>query len=731
MADVDYAPPATGGATGESKEEYWAEPRLPTNNLFRSAMDTEQAENLRVAVGHELVDSRGYGGTREAGGGAGYLAGTTLPPERVPILQRSLWEPLVGPRGITPPPVLGDAEDAKAAAAFRPVVSAANSRVLRVLANAWETEDGELKDEAARGVVRAGKIVADSGLRRGRGFRASWGPGGKLVLPGTIGGSKAVGGGVRGSLGRHTVHIRQFDPMPTASARDAGELYVETLSNHQQFAQPVDCSSDAAETATDEDVPPRWVLPQRNNRRPENYKALVRCMHGYAAAHAAIASRGDKDDVSSSPEWVLEQMWRLASAMWGQEEGEGKVQDLPLPGEEPPCGEPDGDIGSFGGSSSGGASPASRREAAVADWLANAVSICVPAVPKGDDPWQNLLELLSVRRVDDAANLAAKSGLPRLAVVLAAVAAVSGQGGVSWPGAHYASNALAKQVKLWQAGGADARMPQEAFVIYQLLGRERFRDVQLRGLIGSKRAGPRHRSLDWLRQLGLCLWFGAGAPSSNDGSDGVAEAVEAFESLVADKEALPPTARYLREATHHREEDLENACAELRTHYFREEDSGRDRCVLNRLLALYPPRIAGGGGGASAVVGRTALLAALEPLAVSPDAIDYRHSWHLMTVVEALDVTVVLDRCTAAAVAESLRFQLVIAGLWEWAVYVALSAEEGSGRREATARELVMRYGHGLLAAAAESVDGKRRHLLSVLGIPGAWLYESAAVRAG
>lgn len=771
MADAGYAHPAgvasvTFAGTGGSQRGSWVDPRLPTNKLFHSPMDTEQVGSMRETFERGHFGSRGVAGgvggsknARESGGGddlvrPGDAASGTHPR----TIQRSPWEPLEEPRVSPSAASLADPEDEKAAAAFRPAVRAADSRVLRLLADAWNAEGGEKSDNGVRGQVRAGALVADLGLRVGRGFRASWGPGGTLVYPGTVG-----GGASRRGRGDHTVKVLKFDPTPSASPRGAEELYVETLCNHQQFAEQINSSptfgAPGAVAGSDENSPPRWALPHRRHDRPENYDALVRCMHGYAAAHRAIASKrtggagGGMDGLASSPEWVLEQMWCLASAMWGQEEGDGKGQDLPMPGEAPLHSDIDGNNGDY----AGGPSPSCRREAAVADWLANAVSICVPPVPKGDDPWRKVLELLSVRRVGDAARLAVQSGLPRLAVVLAASATASGQTGGACHGTLCPSSALAKQVELWQAGGADARMPQEAFAIYQLLGRERFRDMQLRGVIGGGKlvagggqAASRHRSLDWLRQLGLCLWFGAGVSSRDSvdgaGGSGVAEALEAFESLVADKEALEPTARYVHEATHHAEENLEEVCTKLRAfHVSSQERSGRrDRCILNRLLALYPPRhvCAGGVGGASAsVAAGSALLAALEPLAVCPDVMDYRHSWHLMTVVEALGVAVISDRCTAAAVAEGLRFQLIVAGLWEWAVYVTLStsaADSGEGgdaadrrRSEATAHELVVRYGHGLLAARPDTADGKRRRLLDTMGVPEAWLYEAAAVRAG
>lgn len=777
MTDADVSSRMGGvGGGDDGHNSFWGDPRLDTKNLFHD-MDTEQLEGMRVSFNEERDARRsfgvgggggGWGGTRDSGvsdGGqecvinsAGRVVTQVGAEMSVPM--PSPWSPLPTP---APRPVLADAEDAMAAAEFRPLVSGAESRVLQLLANAWTAAPGEMKDQAARGAVRAGRTAADLGLRFGRGFGASWGPRGQLVCPGAVG-----GGGRGGRAGCHTIRVLQFDPTPAASGRGAKELYLDALRNHQRFAVPM--VSDGGRKG--EDSPPRWTLPRRVMGRPDSYEALVQCMHGYAAAHALAATAFDRNsngnglgtDPENSPEWVLEQAWRLSSAMWGQEEGEGKSQDLPMPS-VPSWPE---STGERAWEDSDGASPHARREAAVAHWLANAVSSCVRAVTgrdasgrtDGDSyPWRTVLELLSVRRVDEAAKLAATAGLPRLAVVLGAAGAAAGSQGGGWVGAGYPSASLASQAALWQAGGADARMPPEAFAVYQLLGREGFRDVQLRGVIG-KASDARHPSLDWLRQLGLCMWFGAGAPAGGDaggrGRYGVAEALNAYESLVTANEALPPTARYFHEPTHHDKADLEKVGEELRRVHvggggeggrYADADkvsgggngcipsSGRDRCVLVRLLALYPsttpPGGAGGAGAAAGALAGSMLLSALEPLAVTPDVMDYRHSWHLMTVVEALAVAEVPDRCTAMAVAEGLRFQLESAGLWEWAVYVALTAEGDADRREATAHELVLRHGHGLLNASFGSPSEERRRLLDEFGVPAAWLHEAAAVRAG
>ncbi|CAM9539431.1 unnamed protein product [Scytosiphon promiscuus] len=691
-------PQAHRGGDGDAP---WLDPRLSTSNLFPER-DPSQTEHMRSSLFDQeqrppaaAAAAANRRGDARRGDGA----------EARPSMPLLLPEPVV-PR----PQALRNPEDAKAAEAFRPVAGGLQSKVLRSLGDAWKPSVGEVSDSGARGTVRAGQVVADCGLRMGRGFRASWGPDGKIFCPRAMGG----GGGGGKTKGFHGVRVSRFDPTPAASGRDVDGLYVEPLRNHLRHAQQL-TPGGLSPRGPAREAPPLWALPKRRSDRPENYAALVRCIHGYVKVHrstGAATARGPAaaagvSAAEDSPEWVLEQSWRLASAMWGQEEGEGRAQDLPLPGEL--------DRGlDFGYAGDGdGASPSARREAAVGDWLAQAVASCVSSTGGGSgggegeewESWRRVLELLSVRRVQEAARVAMSAGLPRLAVVLTAVATQ----GVGRPPARYGSKFIAQQAGLWQAHGADARMPREAFAVYQLLGREGFRDVGLRGVIGTGK-GSLRPSLDWMRQLGLCMWFGAGAfPAAADddnagggGGGAVATAVDAYEALVEDGEALPPNARYFAEPTHHARVHLEEVCQELRRAY--------------------------GGGGASGV----ALLSALEPMSVTPDVMDYRHSWHLMNVVEALGVAEVPDRAKAAAIAEGLRFQLVSAGLWEWAVYVALTAEgDADGRVVATARELVLRHGHGLLDAPFGSPDEKRRELLQRLGVPTTWLHEAAAVRAG
>ena len=73
-----------------------------------------------------------------------------------------------------------------------------------------------------------------------------------------------------------------------------------------------------------------------------------------------------------------------------------------------------------------------------------------------------------------AAQIAMNAGMSHLAVALTAAKT---QGIVGWV-RHGASKFLAQHASLWKSKCVDFLMPTEAF-IYQLLGREGFRDVKL------------------------------------------------------------------------------------------------------------------------------------------------------------------------------------------------------------------------------------------------------------
>lgn len=712
------------GRGGDSKMDRVQAPL----SLFKDRMDAGNSEYLYSPIDEECESSRVEFSFRGRGDEYAYDAkGGAEPPD-------DAWEADEWVSVSNPPSAreaLGDLEDIKAAAEFEPFVPAGKSRILSMLSTAWSPQSGEVSDDHARGLIRAGQTAMDLGLRYGRAFRAGWGPGGKLV----VGRGRVHDGSA--PKGRQ-VQILQFDPTPATRGRSIQELYVEPLRNHQRHAVSIRYD-------IDKNVPPRWTLPKRSAEHPKDYEVLVRCIHGYVDVHASLATASDRDHKpggrENSPDWILEQAWRLTNAIWGQEQGDGMMQDLPIPGEDAPSNSTaPGGIPMFpddGGSSS------SRREAAVAQWLADVVSPCVSWEVKdkmsSESPdgstWRAVLELLSVRRVQDAAELAFLNGLPRLAIMISASAAIIAHGG-TWVGAGHATEALGKQISAWQSSGADAHMPPEAFTVFQLLGRAGFRDMRLKGVIG-KGSESLHPSLDWLRQLGLCLWFGAGANSSNRVVRvGIAEALHSYEDFVQSKEAYPPTSRYLREPTHNAEDVMraEERFEEVPKIFGTTASPGRNQCVLRRLLALHPPRGPGSnnvGSTLRASVG-IRLLAALEPLSVTPDVMDYRHSWHFMTVIEALGVAEVQNRSVAAAVAENLMFQLEVAGLWEWAVYVALTAEGESERREMTARNLIVRHGYNLRSAAPGSRDKERFELLrTTLQVPLAWFYEADAVHAG
>ncbi|CAN0086749.1 unnamed protein product, partial [Discosporangium mesarthrocarpum] len=622
-----------------------------------------------------------------------------------------------------------------------------------------------------------------------------------------------MGGGSKG----HFVTVVKLVTMPTRVGRDH---FTAALKNHMEFIEAEELGlegegegkskSREGNAAVDSSrvgrSPPRWGLPPRQQSNPQSYAKLVECMHGYVRVHAEAAAVAAPPPGAAvdGPEWVVEQAWRLAVAMWGQEAG--MAQDLPLPGDNIISYDSYNDKDGGGGSGSGtllpfsaetqrqqgggrgghDTSPIARRQAAIAAWLKQAVGPCGPEnlqleetiqvgarAGRGPKTWRLILELLTVNKVEEAAFVAAGSGLPRLSVVLAAAttapASSAGRGraaAVGWPGPVSGAAVMAgggRGVKeemdpceairgqLTQWGESCERyLPREASLVYTLLGRVNSKDLWLGDLLRDdsdrqeeqqQDQQARHPSLDWLRQVGLCLWH------REECQGDIAAAFSTYERLAAGGNALRPVARYLTEPTHFPPESMGMAAAECRRSFLTPTTPGgahaqRDRCILGCLLTLVPSSrgegsSSGGGGGG----GGGSIVAALEPLSVTPDPLDFRHSWHLMTVVEALGLARPgVPPQTRAAVSEGIRLQLVGAGLWEWAVYVALTtgplgALPGAGDDEGVlaAKELVLRYGYDLadITPGGRVRDRERRALLDSLRVPTAWIEEAGGLRAG
>uniref|UniRef100_A0A8C7S2K5 Nuclear pore complex protein Nup98-Nup96 n=1 Tax=Oncorhynchus mykiss TaxID=8022 RepID=A0A8C7S2K5_ONCMY len=121
----------------------------------------------------------------------------------------------------------------------------------------------------------------------------------------------------------------------------------------------------------------------------------------------------------------------------------------------------------------------------------------------------------------------------------------------------------------------------------------------------------------------------------------------------------------------------------------------------------------------------TLLQQLLDPLAVTWDRLDYRLSWHLWSVLQALHYTH-LSPARQGLIHTSYAAQLESAGLWDMAIYVLLHIPDNA-LRERAVREMLQL--HCPLLETEESA--KKEHFLTErLLVPEQWLHQAKATRA-
>ncbi|CAM9508391.1 unnamed protein product [Chrysoparadoxa australica] len=577
--------------------------------------------------------------------------------------------------------------------------------------------------ELAKVGLAPGSASTDLGLRLGRSFRASWGPSGQLVHTGKLLGQSKQCGTADGLGKAHKVRIEVVRTTPSRGflAAEQKQLYEPALRVHQRFSHCVEllqgismrgeAEGQHRETA-DNVQAPLWRLASRLGGE---YQHLVACIQEYPRD----MSKGAPLPPVESPEWVIMQSWKLVNALWGQEEGHDEL-DLPLP---PHHRHAAAATGAF-------SSPCARRRAAVSEWLEGATLPCLEMPEligrfgqfaggagsrrqsggsggtRTEELYAHVLSLLTVHRLEQASAAVAQAGALRLSTIISLAACMD----------TFTRNQLAMQCKQWKMMGADSPdlIPPSLLRIYTLLSGQVNNDLALYcGSDPEAGGGGSHKSLDWLRQLGLCLWY-----QSHDGGGDISAALAQFEAAMVNKYAVMPKARYLVEQTHVR--NVERLKTQLNERFLDGGNSSRSYCLLYHLLRLY---VSDGGGGG--------LPACLDPLCSSPDPLDYRNSWHLQSVMHALALPYPPANPTqTAAITDSLVFQLLSEGMWQWAIYVLLHQPDHK-RRSTTVREMLLRHGHSVLAISTPENEAIKAFLVDELAVPVVWLQEAAAVRAG
>lgn len=289
-----------------------------------------------------------------------------------------------------------------------------------------------------------------------------------------------------------------------------------------------------------------------------------------------------------------------------------------------------------------------------------------------------IFSYLTGNRISEACRLAQKEGDHRLSLLLSQAV-----------GSQYCRDLLALQLADWNRTQNDCYLPEERLRIFTLLaGKPVWQSSDSEVNVCTH--------LDWKRSMAVHLWFML--PPTASVADALAKYEAAFQgSCEAGKYACSPLPPYLEK------EQL----------YVEEEESNRplyDLCF--HLLKLYSDR-------------HYPLQQLLDPLTVTWERLDYRLSWHLWGVLQALHYSH-LSASREGLLHTSYAAQLESAGLWHMAIFILLHIPDHTQRERAVKETLTL---YCPLQETGESVQ-RERFLTERLLIPEQWIHEAKAMRA-
>uniref|UniRef100_A0A8C9Y0N5 Nuclear pore complex protein Nup98-Nup96 n=1 Tax=Sander lucioperca TaxID=283035 RepID=A0A8C9Y0N5_SANLU len=389
---------------------------------------------------------------------------------------------------------------------------------------------------------------------------------------------------------------------------------------------------------------------------------LVRPQPGVAALHEYA-------------EWILDsprdkallgywaEVWTLCEALWGRLGPADQEPDVEMPSEY---------------------EQQLERRRTFSAWLSRGATCRVEeevALAGKGRHTEAIFSYLTGNRISEACRLAQKEGDHRLSLLLSQAM-----------GSQYCRDLLALQVADWNRMQTDSYLPEERLRIFTLLaGKPVWQSSDSVVNVCSE--------LDWKRCVAVHLWFML--PPTASVADALARYEAAFQgSCEAGKYACAPLPPYL-EAVQPDMDDEE------------EEESKRplhDLCF--HLLKLYSDR-------------HYSLQQLLDPLTVTWERLDYRLSWHLWGVLQALHYSH-LSASRQGLLHASYAAQLESAGLWDMAVFILLHIPDHTQRERAVREMLTL---HCPLQETDESVR-RERFLTEKLLIPEQWIHEAKATRA-
>uniref|UniRef100_A0A8C9Y5R3 Nuclear pore complex protein Nup98-Nup96 n=1 Tax=Sander lucioperca TaxID=283035 RepID=A0A8C9Y5R3_SANLU len=370
-------------------------------------------------------------------------------------------------------------------------------------------------------------------------------------------------------------------------------------------------------------------------------------------------------------EWIVElallgywaEVWTLCEALWGRLGPADQEPDVEMPSEY---------------------EQQLERRRTFSAWLSRGATCRVEeevALAGKGRHTEAIFSYLTGNRISEACRLAQKEGDHRLSLLLSQAM-----------GSQYCRDLLALQVADWNRMQTDSYLPEERLRIFTLLaGKPVWQSSDSVVNVCSE--------LDWKRCVAVHLWFML--PPTASVADALARYEAAFQgSCEAGKYACAPLPPYL-EAVQPDMDDEE------------EEESKRplhDLCF--HLLKLYSDR-------------HYSLQQLLDPLTVTWERLDYRLSWHLWGVLQALHYSH-LSASRQGLLHASYAAQLESAGLWDMAVFILLHIPDHTYRERAVREMLTL---HCPLQETDESVR-RERFLTEKLLIPEQWIHEAKATRA-
>ncbi|XP_063241725.1 nuclear pore complex protein Nup98-Nup96 isoform X2 [Bacillus rossius redtenbacheri] len=202
------------------------------------------------------------------------------------------------------------------------------------------------------------------------------------------------------------------------------------------------------------------------------------------------------------------------------------------------------------------------------------------------------------------------------------------------------------------------------------------------------------KNLDWKRTFAVHLWYMCSRVATV--VDALLLYEEAFRAQDTEPYACPPHPPYV-------EDDLLHV----------EVSSGRpvwDLCF--HLLKLYSDH-------------SYPLQQMLNPSTHTPDPLDYRLSWLVMVIMDAIGYSNLSEYC-AAQIHTSFASQLESHGLWHWAVFVLLHLKQKASRKAAVLEVL----GRHVELNTQKDYQDKEAFVIEHLKIPKKWIFGSRATLA-